>query len=330
VIDPSAATRYIAVAAPSDVTNAELKSKDPARPLLLPVYHDYALMKVLHNLRKGNGAFGIHVNTIQHTVPVSPLDFSGLRDSDIIFIAGHGNAHGLHVLGPDPVKGMDRLIDILTADGNLQRHRQGKKITILLLSCRAGLGFHKALAFTLSERLSIPVTVGGAVGFTFGSIKTSKTARNEVLIRGIPWHIEYRGSLTPREAEEATSAREGRTITIASKQADIDRFFAAKTVLEEDMADIVIRIDSTEINEALIELDLRFGQRGWERLLRRQFEFYRHAREQDRSNLEFDMWFPNVVEGYVWTDGRNTTAAEVNAILTGDLVPVGTGYTSTR
>ena len=64
---------------------------------------------------------------------------------------------------------MDRLVRILTGDGNLKKLRKGKKITILLLSCRAGLGFHKALAKRLSKALSIETTVGGAEGFTFGS-----------------------------------------------------------------------------------------------------------------------------------------------------------------
>jgi hypothetical protein len=71
-------------------------------------------------------------------------------------------------MGPDARGGMDRLVDILTADGNLKKLRTDKKIVILLMSCRAGLGFHKALARRLSKKLSIDTTVGGAQCFTFG------------------------------------------------------------------------------------------------------------------------------------------------------------------
>lgn len=328
MLDVSTASRYIAVAAPGPITDGEWKEKFPDDPVSPPVYRDYALMKVLYTLRASSRAFGIPVHSFQHTVPVTPLDFSGLRDTDVIFVVGHGSDEGLYDMGPHAEAGMDRFIDILTADGNLKRRREGKGITILMLSCRAGFGYHKALAFRLSQKLSIDVTVGGALGFTFGSIKTSKTARNEVLVRGIPWDMEYPGTITRQEAEDATSALEGKRITVAGKQADITRFLDTKTPLEKAMNAIVQQLTSTEVNQALIELNLRFGRRRWDPLLRAQFELYSQARK--RSNLEFDMWFPNVVDGYVWTDGRKVTAAEAAAALKGDLVPVARGYTSTR
>jgi hypothetical protein len=327
-LDISKAPRYIAVAAPGPITDGEWKDELPDDPPPPPVHKDYALMKVLHTLRKGNRAFGIHVNLFQHTNPVTPLNFSGLRDSDVIFIVGHGNDEGLYDMGPGAERGTERLVNILTGDGNLQRLRQGKEITIALLSCRAGFGFHKALAFALSQRLSIDVTVIGALGFTFGSNRTTTTARNEVLIRGIPWDMEYPGTITRQEAEAATSALEKKTITVAAKQAEITAFLDTKTALEKKMNETIQRLQSTEVNAALIELDLRFGRRGWETLLRAQFELYFNARK--RSKLEFDMWFPNPPDGYVWTDGRKVTAAEVKAILVGNLVPVAPGYTSTR
>jgi hypothetical protein len=330
MFDVSKATRYIAVASASQEIINEWKKKEPNR-VFLPVIEDYALMKVLYNLRKSSKATGIHVNVLQHTTPVSPLDFSGLRDSDVIFIAGHGNPKGLYAMGRDGDEAMTRLVDVLTADGNLKKRRQGKKIIIFLLSCRSGLGFHKALAFELFERLSIEVVVGGAAGFTFGSNQTKRTASNEVLVRGIPWHMEYLGSIPPKEAEAVTSAREKKAITIAGKQTEIDRFIVAKTALEDDMRAIVQQLDSkSEIDAALTDLELRFGFRHWEPLLRAQFELYSKAKEKEKSNLEFDMWFKNVTDGYLWTDGQTVTKAEADAILAGDQIPVGDGFTSTR
>ena len=155
------------------------------------MYHDYALMKVLYTLRHRNLNTPVHVNAFQYEKLLTPLDFTFLRDSDVIFIAGHGNEKGLYAMGPDTRLGVDRLVDILTADGNLEKHRRGKEIIIMLLSCRAGLGFHKGLARRLAKRLSINTIVGGAQGFTFGSTRTGPTACNEVLIRGIPWVMEY-------------------------------------------------------------------------------------------------------------------------------------------
>jgi len=126
---------------------------------------------------------------------------------------------------------------------------------------RAGLGFHKTLARRLSKALAIHTTVGGALGFTFGSNRTAFTARNEVLIPGIPWIMEYPGSLPVREAEKQTSAREGRTITVAAKKPEIDRFTADKDALEKGMKAIAQDLRSTEVNKALDEIDTRFRLR---------------------------------------------------------------------
>ena len=234
-IDLSRATRFITVACPSQLTNKEWKRADPSRALPLPVYKDYALMKVLYTLRRRNLNTPVHVNAFQYEKPLTPLDFTFLRDSDVIFIAGHGNEKGLYTMGPNTSDGMDRLVEILTADGNLERHRRGKEIIIMLLSCRAGLGFHKGLARRLARRLSIDTIVGGAQGFTFGSIRTGPTACNEVLVRGIPWVMEYPGSIPLREAENETSAREGKTITYDGKRTEIERFLNDKRALEKAM-----------------------------------------------------------------------------------------------
>lgn len=323
------ATRYVAVAAPGEITNKEWKSEHPFRSLPKPVVEDYALMKVLWPLRQRRVGERIHVHILQHNEPVAtPLDFSGLKDTDVIFIAGHGNAKGIYPMGPDADKAMERLVTILTGDGNLKRLRQGKKIIILLLSCRAGLGFHKALAFELTKKLSIDVTVGGANGFTFGSTSTMLTAHNEVLIRGIPWLMEYPTEISISDAQKETSQREGKSITVLGKFSEIRRFRTEKEKFEKRLADVVKQLRNVEVNAALDELDRRFRSQ-WLSLLRAQAHFYLNARQE--SDLEFDMWFHSIDEGYVWTDVQKVTQAEVDIILAGDQVPVGDdGYTSTR
>jgi hypothetical protein len=326
-IDVSRATRFIAVACPSQLTNDEWKKARPSRDLPPPVYNDYALMKVLYTLRLMSSSTRVHVNAFQYDRPLTPLDFSGLQDSDVIFIAGHGDDKGLYAMGPNASRGVDRLVDILTADGNLKKRREGKKITILLLSCRAGLGFHKGLARRLAKKLSIDTIVGGAQGFTFGSIRAGWTAHNEVLIRGIPWFMEYPASIKLREAENETSAREGKTITYDGKKHEIERFLNDKRELEKGLKEVVQQLRSTEVNKALDEIDTRFRSR-WLGLLRAQFELYALAKK--RSNLEFDMWFDNILDGYLWTDARKTTDREVAALLAGTLAPADGGLTCTR
>lgn len=326
-IDLSKVTRFITVACPSQLTNEEWKKADPSRDLPLPVYKDYALMKVLYTLRRGNLNTPVHVNAFRHEKRLTPLDFTFLRDSDVIFIVGHGDEKGLYTMGPKASLGMDRLVEILTADGNLKRHRRGKEIIIMLLSCRAGLGFHQGLARRLARRLSIDTIVGGAQGFTFGSIRTGPTARNEVLVRGLPWVMEYPGSIPLRQAENETSAREGKTITFDGKRTEIKQFRDEKRALEEAMQEVVQKLRSTEVNHALNEIDNRFRSR-WSGLLQEQFELYALAKR--RSNLEFDMWFDNIMDGYLWTDARKTTDQEVAALLTGTLAPADAGLTCTR
>jgi hypothetical protein len=328
MLDVSTATRYIAVASPGTITDSEWLKRDPNHHLNPPVFNDYALMKVLYNLRRRSSAEQrIPVHAFQHTKPATPLDFSSLRDSDVIFIVGHGDPGGLYAMGPKATDGMDRLLDILTGDGNLERRRDGKKITILLLSCRAGLGFHKELARKLAKKLSIDVTVGGALGFTFGSIRDTITAHNEVLLRGIPWFMEYPRSITPAQAEKATSDREGKPITIAGKQTEIDQFKVDKKELEDQFTAVVKQLRSTEVNAALDEVNTRFRSE-WSALLQMQFELYALAKK--RSNLDFDMWFDRITEGYVWTDGRKVTDAEADALLTVDPQAIGDDYSSIR
>lgn len=329
MVDVSKASRYIAVAAPNQITKDEWLFIDPRRAFPPPVHQDYALLKVLYNLRKSSRAAGIRVHSFEadNKVTPTPLDFSDLHDTDVIFIVGHGGPDGLHVMGPVKDKAMNRLVHILTGDGKLKKLRTGKSVTIALLSCRSGFGFHKALARRLSKALSIDVTVIGALGFTFGSKNATLFALNEVLVRGIPWDMEYFLTIKRDEAERATSAREGKTLTVAGKQAEITQFKTVKKGLETELGALVKRLRSKEVNLALDEIESHF-QRPWLELLRKQFEHYSNAKTA--SKLEFDMWHHPVTEGYVWTDGRMVTDAEVDVILTGDQVPVGDDYTTVR
>jgi hypothetical protein len=328
MVDIWKATRYIAVAGPSDFTNKEWIAKNPHYVLRPPVHQDYALLKVLYRLRRSSLEPPLlRVNQFQCDETITPLDFSHLQDTDAIFIAGHGDDKGIYAMGPNADKGMDRLVTILTGDGNLKKLRTGKKIVILLMSCRAGLGLHNALARRLSKKLSIDVTVGGAQGFTFGSNRTGMLALNEVLIRGIPWIMEYPNSLTRDEAEKQTSARERRPITYDGKKAEIEQFLKDKTALEDAFKNVVGQLRAVEVNNALDEIDTRFGQR-WSDAMRLQFELY--ALAKTRSKLDFDMWYDLITEGYLWTDGHSVTDAQTATLLAGDMAPQNRDLASTR
>lgn len=321
--DIHSATRYIAVASTSDDINNERGENQP------PVYEDYALMKVLTmlglNAKNINGVptqiappqIPVHSFEWREPEPFIPLDFSGLQDSDVIFIAGHGNPEGLYAMGRSSKDGMDRLIQIFTQDGNLKLKRENKKTIIVLLSCRSGLGFHKSLARKLSRALNINITVGGALGFTFGSMQTFCLGLNEVLPIGLPWWMEYK---TPplEEAERHTSAREGKEITFERKKNEIEAFQIKARKLQDEMTAVINQLTSKEVNKALAELDLKFRSK-WLALIRSQFELY--ARSKTQSNLEFDMWYNLISEGYVWTNGQLVTDQQADSLLTGDLDP---------
>lgn len=333
MVDVLKATRYIAVAEFSSIVVDEWKEwyrrngqTYQERP---PAHKDYALLKVLTGLRRNlTTKKNIPIHVFQYEQPVTGLDFSGLEDSDYVFVVGHGNDKGLYPMGPSAEEGSKRLIDILTKDGNLKSKRKEKKAAIALLSCRAGLGFHTGLARKLFKTASISCNVGGALGFTFGSIRTSWLAQNEVLIQGIPWHMEFPQSITAAEAEAHTSAREGKNITIADNQAEIDQFKADKSKLEEKMKELVDKLNSTEVNAALDELDTKKFQSKWKALLWEQFALYSTAKK--KANLEFDMWYDKMPEGYVWADSAKVTDAQATSALTGELTPTDDGLTSTR
>jgi len=325
------ATRFIVVASPSDLTDQEWKDKVPGIELWPPVHKDYALLKVLSMLRMKDAKSRYPVQVFKHEKPITPLDFSGLQDSDVIFFVGHGNDHGFYAMGPDATEGGDRLMKLITKDGQLKSKRKDKEIVILLLSCRAGLGFHKGVARRLTTELGRDVTVGGAIGFTFGSPRTSYLAHNEVLIRGIPWFIEYPTVYKndPTQAEKETSAREGKTISYEAKKADIDAFKEAKKKIEKGLKeDVVDKLKSTEVNKALDEIEKDFRSK-WLGLLQSQFELYSLAKK--KSNLEFDMWYDKMTtDAYVWTTGKTTTTADADSVLTGFLTPNDTGLGSVR
>lgn len=271
-------------------------------------------MKVLFELRMA-GKKRYKVHSFQYDDTPVPIDLSGLQDDEIIFVVGHGSHVGLYAMGPDGKEGARRFVDdLLTADGNLKSKRKDKDIFLLLLSCRAGLGLHKAVARKLLNKLGRDVLVGGAIGFTFGSPRTYE-GFNEVLIRGLPWYIEYPQVYNndPKVAEQETSAREGKTITYAGKKTEIEKFEEKKGLIEKGFKAMVATLKSTEVNKALDELEKKFAIE-WRALMKAQAELYLWAK--DKSNLEFDMWYYDWInDGYVWTTGARSTDAEIATIL---------------
>jgi hypothetical protein len=316
----SRAPRYIAVASPSEVSNGEMGRTYP------PVYEDYALLKVLFMLRQQQSRSPAHVHAFQvEKTSLTPLDFSGLNDAHVIFIVGHGDSNGLYAMGRDQKIGMERLISFLTGDGNLKKRRQGKSITIVLLSCRAGLGLHETLARELAKALEIKVTVVGALGFTFGSANTDETGFNSVLIKGIPWWMEYKNSITPSDAEKVTSKREGKTITIAGKNKEIKAFKNGKATLEDALNKVVGKLTATEVNAALNEIEAKYRKRFVELVLM-QSTYYQSARKY----LEFDMWFGTIPDAYQWVNSSQVTDDMVTNILSADWPAPGPGQSLTR
>jgi len=318
----SRAPRYIAVASPSDDSDAEWGFTRP------PVYQDYALLKVLFMLRQQKHQSPARVHTFQYDkASLTPLDFSGLNDRHVLFIVGHGDSNGLYAMGPQREPGMRRLISILTGDGNLKKRRQGKSITIVLLSCRAGLGLHKALARELAAAIEIKVTVVGALGFTFGSANTDETGFNSVLIKGIPWWMEYETSIKRSDAEKETSKREGKTITIAGKQKEIDAFKKGKEKLEQALMEMVTKLSAVEINAALDEIQTKYRDRFVE-LVIMQSSYYMSAR--GRGGLGFDMWFEKIPDAYQWVNSSQVTDDMVTNVLSADWPLPGPGQSLTR
>jgi hypothetical protein len=324
------APRFILVTDFSEFIHKE-HERNPDYVRRPPVHKDYALLKVLFELRmKGKKRYKVH--HFQYDEPTTAIDISGLQDDEIIFVVAHGSQKGIYAMGPDGKKGTERFVDkLLTADGNLKAKRKDKDIKILLLSCRSGLGLHKAVARRLLKNLGRDVNVGGAIGFTFGSPRTYE-GYNEVLIRGLPWFMEYPNieeyKNDPTVAERETSAREGKTITYAGKKKEIDEFTSKKTDIEKEFKRMVNDLSSTEVNKALDEIEKKFAKE-WRALMNKQYELYVWAK--DKSSLEFDMWYYNWIEdGYVWTTGSLTTDAEVDAILLGDLPLTDAGASSVK
>lgn len=334
-------TPFITAAAHSDLVNEEWKKRGFSVPD--PVYKDYALMKVLYMLRHNDNS--LRVSIAKYDKPITPLDFSTLKDTDIIFIVAHGDPWGLYAMGPDSSKNVDRLVEVLTKDGNLRKKRKGKEIEIGLLSCRAGLGLHEVLAHKLYQKLKPDirnVTVVGAKGFTFGSIRTFKDQQNEVLIQGIPWYMEYPGVYkhNPAKAEQETSQREGRTIKYRDKKTEVKQFQKESKKITKEMSDVVAKLTSTEVNNALNEIQNGPDRDWWLTLIYLQHQLYVNARKNPTnanvsgpsrgSNLEFDMWYPSLTEAYSVTDGRSTTSVRVATILSQAVLPPGPQLTSIR
>jgi len=308
--------RFITVAGPSVDTTNEWVGSGRFNYNPPPIHKDYALLKVLSMLRMKSKTdrYVVHPFNWVRNKP-TPIDFSTLEDSDVIFIVGHGDDDRLYATGPNRRKNVERLVDdLLIADGNLKKKRAEKDIILVLLSCRSGNGLYKTVAERLFKKLGRDLTVMGAIGFTFGSPRTNITALNEVLIKGLPWFIEYPFYITKKEAEKETSKREGRQIKYADKQKEIAAFEKEKGDIEKALKKIMDKLKSTEVNKALDEIEKDF-ESDWNALIWEQFKIYSAARK--RSNLEFDMWFDPIAKGYVFTTGKKVTAAEVASLLGG-------------
>lgn len=308
-------TPFITVASPSQATNDEWVRRRGSRVVLPPpVHQDYAVMKVLYTLRD---EVAVPVQQIAWDNRPVPLDFSRLRDADIIYVVGHGDHGGLYALGPRPEDRLKRLVDSFVADGNLGRKRRGKQLVVSLLSCRAGLGFHQAFARALHRRLGgvVDVVVGGAIGFTYGSIRTRTEQQNEVLIEGLPWYMEYPNAEgnNRAQAERKTSQREGRAITYAGKRHEIEKFGTRARELETEMRKVITSLRSTEVNAALSELQRSRQRDWWLTLIWEQQKHYQNARTD--SGLGYDMWFPDLAEAYHIVRGSQVNDATVAALL---------------
>ena len=311
--------RFITVAGPSDITTKEWKRVRPVyNPA--PIYKDYALMKVLSMLRMKSKTERYVVHPFNWEKKPTPIDFSTLEDSDVIFIVGHGDDKRLYATGPDVKENTRRLVeDLLVADGNLKKKRADKDIILVLLSCRSGEFLYKTVAEALFKALGRDLTVGGALGYTFGSPRTHINARNEVLIKGLPWYIEYPFYISKKDAEEATEKREGKKIKYDDKKKEIKAFEKEKEPIEKALQKIMDKLKSTEVNKALDEIEKDFND-DWRGLIWSQFKLYSTAKK--KSNLEFDMWYDLITEGYVWTPGKKVTAAEVAAIFAAPVTEV--------
>jgi hypothetical protein len=250
----------------------------------------------------------------------TPIDFSTLEDSEVIFIVGHGDDKRLYATGPDVKENTRRLVeDLLIADGNLKKKRADKDIILVLLSCRSGEFLYKTVAEALFKALGRDFTIGGALGYTFGSPRTHINARNEVLIKGLPWFIEYPFYISKKDAEKATEKREGKKIKYDDKKKEIKAFEKEKEPIEKALQKIMDKLKSTEVNKALDEIEKNFND-DWRGLIWSQFKLYSTAKK--KSNLEFDMWYDLITEGYVWTTGKKVTAAEVAAVFAAPVTEV--------
>jgi hypothetical protein len=93
------------------------------------------------------------------------------------------------------------------------------------------------------------------------------------------------------------------------------------------MRDIIGKLKSTEVNNALDEVENKF-RRDWEASIMSQAELYSYAKKD--SNLDFDMWYPDIKDGYVWTNGKAITDQELDSLLKVDMSPSGEGLTSIK
>jgi hypothetical protein len=124
--------------------------------------------------------------------------------------------------------------------------------------------------------------------------------------------MEYPGTIDLKTAEQATSNREKSSITYKRKKTEIDAFLKAKKVMEDDMKTLINKIKNTEVNKALDELYTNHNK-DWGALVSNQFDLYSTAKVN--ANLEFDMWYGNLADGYVQTTGSSISDRAIAELL---------------
>jgi hypothetical protein len=137
--------------------------------------------------------------------------------------------------------------------------------------------------------------------------------------------MEYENSIQPADAEEETSKREGKTITIAGKKEEIKAFKDGKTKIEDELKKVVGRLNETEVNAALDEIEAKHRDRFVELVILQSLHYL-----SARKHLGFDMWFKTIPEAYRWVNSSQVTDDMVTNLLSADWPPPGPGQSLTR
>lgn len=262
-------------------------------------HQDYALMKVIQQLRKKD-ANGI--------VPLSgATDFSGMGDGEKLYIASHGSADSGDLAGVDT----NTLIGWLNSGARgVPNHFGG----IVILSCYGGEAIqNKSLAERVADGLNVGgKTVEGAKGFGFGSPLLAATGKSSVLSQAYrvfyqandiaamkaAWrdiHPTHGAGVLVAKTDVAHAAQ-GRTVRenllqagYGGGQADgwietlIKRFKSMTKNIEKQLADklaavpgdsVAAKIAALEESNAYNKPDVFKVKKSWERIIQQQYALF--------------------------------------------------------